>query len=118
VTMRRVAAFDTTRSQVLGAEVAVADRWWTRLTGLLFRPHLRQGEGLLLKPCRAVHTCGMRYPIDVAYLDADGAIVGLWHEVPPGLRLPWCRAAASVLELPARTFAATGAQVGDLVRME
>jgi len=118
VKMRTVAAVDATRARTLGRQVAVADRWTSRLRGLLFRPRLRAGEGLLLAPCRAIHTIGMRYPIDVVYLAATGEIVRLWHEVPPGKRLPWCRAAASVLELPPGTLAEAEAGVGDLVRID
>ncbi len=104
-----------TRSRTLGTRVALANRWWPRLRGLLFRPPLRSGEGLLLAPCRAVHTYGMKYPIDVAYLDASGRIVALYPSLAPGHRTSWHAAAASVLELPAGTLASTGTEVGDLV---
>lgn len=54
--------------EVLGP-VEVADTYWRRLRGLLGRDGV---EGaLLLRPASSVHTIGMRFAIDVAYLDRD-----------------------------------------------
>lgn len=113
--MRLVGARNATREVFLGDRVILADRWWLRLRGLLLRPPLRPGEGLLLAPCRAVHMAGMRYPIDVAFLSADGEVVALYPRLEPGARTAWHRTARSALELPAGTFAATGTTVGDIV---
>ncbi|HLO94144.1 MAG TPA: DUF192 domain-containing protein, partial [Burkholderiaceae bacterium] len=54
-----------------------ARSFWQRLGGLLVRPRLGAGEGLLLKPCNSVHTCFMRYAIDVIYLDREGRVLKL-----------------------------------------
>lgn len=61
--------------------VWLADRWPARLRGLLGREPLAPcaREGLLLTPCGAIHTIGMRYALDVVFLDEEGAIVG-WRE--------------------------------------
>src|SRR3989449_5933676 len=72
-----------TRGRVLGTRIAVADRWWLRLRGLLGRPPLGAGGGVLLTPCRAVHTFGLSYPVDVAFLDRRGAVVALYHRLAP-----------------------------------
>lgn len=82
-------------------EVLLADRFSTRLIGLLGRPGLSVREGMLMTPCRSIHTLGMRFPIDVLFLDEAGAIL----EQRIGVR-PWrtCLAppaTAMVLELAA-----------------
>lgn len=41
---------------------AVAATRWQRRVGFPGRRHLPPGQGLLLVPCRAVHTIGMRFP--------------------------------------------------------
>ena len=97
--------------------VRVADTWWGRLRGLLGRPPLKAGEGLLIVPCRGVHMFGMRYPIDVAFLDRAGRVVALCHRLPPGGRSPYVRAARSALELPAGTLAAAGITEGDMLTL-
>ncbi len=55
--------------------VSVADNWFTRFKGLMFRKTLPAGEGLLLKNCSAIHCCFMRFPIDVVYLDKEMRVV-------------------------------------------
>jgi uncharacterized membrane protein (UPF0127 family) len=84
---------------LLGFTVPVADRRVARLFGLAFLARERAGEGLLIPRCRSVHTFGMRFPVDLVFLDADGRVVELRREVPPR-RLVRCPAADSVLELP------------------
>lgn len=59
----------------VASSVGVAASWWQRLRGLIARAPLRRGEGLLLLECASVHTIGMRYAIDVAFLDAGGRVV-------------------------------------------
>lgn len=70
-----------------------------RLLGLLGRatpPGSR--TGLWLSPCRAIHTWGMRYAIDVAFIGADGRVLRVDRQVGPG-RLRHCKGARSVIEL-------------------
>lgn len=58
---------------------------------------------------------GMRFPIDVAFLDRRGGVVASYHALAPGRRTRWHRAAADALELPAGTLAATGTVEGDTI---
>lgn len=92
--------------------VWLADDWVGRLRGLLGRAPLAAGEGLLLEPCDGVHTCWMRYPIDVLFLDRNRRVLG-WRECVP----PWraCRqgGARSTLELHAGGLAALRPVLGE-----
>lgn len=70
-----------------------------RLRGLLCRarpPGPR--TGLWLSPCFAIHTLGMRYGIDVAFIDAEGCVLRLARNLRPG-RMALCLRAKSVIEL-------------------
>lgn len=111
--MNHVGFTNVTRGRVLGTWIAVADRWWQRLRGLLGRSPLSAGAGLLLQPCRAVHMFGMRYAVDVAFLDRRGSVVAVYHRLAPGQRSRWHQGAAYALELPAGTLAMTGTREGD-----
>ncbi|HEX6644532.1 MAG TPA: DUF192 domain-containing protein, partial [Gemmatimonadales bacterium] len=93
--------------------VTLADTLWRRLRGLSGRSGLAEGEGLMLVPCRAVHMFGMRFPIDVAFLDRDGTVVATYPSLGPGARTRYHREARSALELPAGTLDATGTRAGD-----
>jgi uncharacterized membrane protein (UPF0127 family) len=113
--VRYVQVWNPDRHAILGTRVGVADGWWHRLVGLSGRRELATGEGLLLRPCRAVHMFRMRFPLDVAFLDTCGRVVALYGRLTPGARTRWHRDAADALELPAGTFAATGTAEGDMV---
>ena len=111
--MRTVRAWNATREVELGDRVAVAETHWTRLRGMLGRPEPRTGEGLLLRPCRAVHMYGMRFPLDVAFLTDEGRIVGLYPDLSPSRRSGIHRDANAALELPAGRLRETGTEIGD-----
>ena len=113
--MRSVRVANRTRGVILGTRVAVADRWWLRLRGLLGRSELGEGEGLLLRPCKAIHMAGMAFPLDVGFLDAEGRLIAMYPHLPPRARTRWHLRARQALELPAGTFAATGSDLGDVL---
>lgn len=115
--MRMARVWNGTRNSLLGESVRVADRFWPRLRGLLLRPRLEPGQGLALVPCKAVHMWGVRYPIDVAFMDAGDRVVAVHPELAPWRRTPFHRPARWALELPAGTLAATGTTVGDEVSL-
>ena len=103
------------RGSVLGTRIVLADRWWSRLRGLIGRSGLADGEGLILRPCRAVHMLWMSFPLDVAFLDRRGGVVASYHALPPGGRTRWHTDARDTLELPAGTLARTGTVNGDTI---
>jgi uncharacterized membrane protein (UPF0127 family) len=86
------------------------------MRGLLGRRALPSGEGLLLRPAGSVHTAFMRFPIDVVFLDTDGAVVGIAPELRPW-RAAGRRGARAVLELPAGECERRGLRTGDRVEV-
>ena len=98
---------------VIGMRLRVADSAWLRLRGLLGHPEPRQGEGLLIEPSNGIHTVGMRYPIDVLFVDRDGIVLRCERALPPLRFLPWVRGGRRVLELPAGTIDSTATTEGD-----
>lgn len=101
-----------TRNTVLATRMEVADSSPKRNKGLLGRSRLAPGEGLWIIPCEAVHTIGMKFPIDLVYLDGKNRIKKLCAEVPPW-RLSACLSAHSVLELPPGAIRDTETCPGD-----
>nr|MDA8233868.1 DUF192 domain-containing protein [Clostridia bacterium] len=85
----------------------------SRLVGLLNRKALAPGEGLLIKPCQAVHTCFMRFAIDVIFLDQDYRVVGLVENIKPFRFSPFFNQGVMALELPAGTVKETDTQLGN-----
>jgi uncharacterized membrane protein (UPF0127 family) len=95
---------------------AVADNPLTRLKGLLGRKGLEPGEGLLLRPASSVHTCFMRFTIDVVFLDRELQVVGLAENLRPW-RAAVRRGAKAVLELPGGECARRGIRPGDRLEL-
>jgi uncharacterized protein len=104
---------DRTRSAV-ALEVDVAASRATRRRGLLGRESLGSTEGLLLSPCKAVHTVGMRFPIDVIFIDRDGRVVRIVPALAPW-RIAMSARAKAVIELAAGQAAASDIRIGDLL---
>jgi uncharacterized protein len=113
--MQLLRVMNTRLHRELGTRIRVADRWLSRLRGMLARPAPRPGEGLMLTPCSSVHMYGMRYSLDVAFLDMEGKVVGMYHSLGPGARTRWHRNATYALELPSGTLEESGTSVGDLL---
>ncbi|MGK2947801.1 MAG: DUF192 domain-containing protein [Acidimicrobiales bacterium] len=98
------------RDGVVLASLEVADDRSARRKGLLGRDGI--DGALLLEPARSVHTLGMRFPIDVAWLDADLVVLRTATMARQRMSRPVLRA-HSVLEAEAGCFAHWGLAVGD-----
>ena len=97
-----------------GVRIAEARGARARLLGLALLAEIDAREALLLRRCRSVHTFGMRFAIDVVFLDERARVVGVRHHVAPG-RIVRCRRAAAALETRAGEswrFVAGGRLVG------
>lgn len=99
--------------EIIGGQVYLAANFFCRLRGLLFRKELKEGEGLLLVPCRQVHTFLMSFVIDVLFLDKAGLVIEILPEMTPGRISPLVQGAYQVLELPAGTVKRKGLQKGE-----
>ena len=113
--MRLVRVTNTRLGYDLGARIRMADSWLARLRGMLARPEPVTGEGLFLTPCSSVHMFGMRFPLDVAFLDRRGTVIAMYPSLAPGSRTRWHRNAAHALELPNGALSRSGTAVGDLL---
>ena len=111
-------AVNCSRGTVLANEAAVAAKSWSRMRGLLGRRQLEPGEGLLLVPCRGVHTFGMAYPIDVVHLDDEGLVRLVVRRLKPWRLGPLVWGARMVLELPADSAAACAGERLSLLPLE
>jgi len=96
------------------ASAEIAESRPDRRRGLLGRDDL--DGALVLRPCRWVHTIGMRFPVDVAYLDRDDIVVKTArmqrHRV--GVPVPMAR---TVIEARGGAFARWGLRVGDRIEI-
>jgi len=115
--MRRLRVHNSSRETLLADRAQIADSSKTRKIGLLKHDRLEAGDGLWITPCEGVHTVGMKFPIDVLFLDKQRKVVKI-RPAMPRWRMAACLWAHSVLELPSGTAAATRTARGDQLVLE
>lgn len=97
-----------------GLEVREARGFGARLIGLAGLAAAPRGLGLLLPGTRSAHTFGMRFDLDVVWLDRSGGVVRVDHRVPPA----WvrsCRRAAGCWRCRAATPPTPASRSGPLL---
>lgn len=96
------------------ASTEIAESRSERRRGLLGRDDL--DGALVLRPCRWVHTVGMRFPLDVAYLDRDGVVIKTARMQSHRVGVP-VLTARTIIEARAGAFARWGLRVGDHIEI-
>ena len=102
---------------VIAQEVEVARSFFKRLKGLMFRKEMKHGTAMLLAPCPQIHTCFMRFALDVLFLDQDGKVVRVMENLKPWRLSPIVYHATQTLEMPAGTLQGC-VKAGTQVRFE
>lgn len=108
--------YNVTQKAVLSDRCRFANSVWKRLVGLLNRKTLAPGEGLLFDRCFGIHTIGMRFPIDVLFLDQDLRVLRTVEALPP-VRTCAVKRAVYVLELPVGSIRQTHTEAGDQIQL-
>ena len=110
-------AINLTKNKELSCNVTEACSLFDRMKGLLGRQGLEPGESLWIKPCNSIHTVGMKFVIDAAFLDSRNIVVKVKNELSAN-RIPGIYfRASSVLELPAGILKETDTEVGDRIEI-
>lgn len=103
------------RNRIFIGKVRVADNFLTRLKGLLGRKPLSTFQGLLLKPCKQVHTIGMRYPLSIWYIDKELKVIKIVDNLQPYKISPYVKDSLLIIEFPSNWAQITGSREGDLL---
>lgn len=83
-----------------------------RLGGLLVLAPLKVNQALWITPCNSVHTFGMKYALDLVYIDKHNQVRGLVNSLKPW-RMSFCLHAKAVMELTAGSLQFLDIQRGD-----
>ena len=115
--MAKLRVRNLSKGTTLADRADIADTSKKRKTGLLKHTRLEPGEGLWISPCEAVHTVGMKFPIDVLFLDKKRRVIKIRPEMPRW-RFAGALRAHSVLELPSGAAAGAKTAPGDQLEFE
>ncbi|HEV7998615.1 MAG TPA: DUF192 domain-containing protein [Planctomycetaceae bacterium] len=88
---------ETGRTVVENCELA--DTYWSRLVGWQLRAVPTVGRGLLLVPCASVHTCLLRFALDLVMLDRSGRVLAVRRGIRPWRAVLAPRGTHAVLEM-------------------
>lgn len=107
-----VALMNERTRQFVASSVEVAGTRNTRRRGLLGRDRLDETSAMLLAPCTGVHTVGMRFAIDVIFVDRQGYVVKVVRDLKPW-RIALASRAHAVIEMPAGSLRWGQVLIGD-----
>lgn len=102
--------------QVVVSNVSLADNFWTRLSGYMFRssPHL---PGILFEPAPGIHTFFMSFPIDVVFMDKANRVIKIYRGMRPWRHTWFHFNSTRVLEVPAGQIPGT-LREGDVLEVQ
>jgi len=75
--------------EIAGVRAEVAETFAERARGLIGRSGLKDGTGMLIRRCNAIHTFFMRFPIDATFLDGEGKVVKVVRNISPWRFMVW-----------------------------
>ena len=106
---------NSTKGTTIASSAELATTYSQRRQGLLGRSSLKEEEGLIIRPCKGVHSFGMKFPIDVAYVSKEGKVIHIISPLFPNKLGPLMLRAAWVLELPQGVLLRTKTVLGDTI---
>ena len=89
---------NTRANEIILSNVQEAKTSYTAKTGLLNQEGLLKNEGLLIHNCPSIHMFGMKFPINVYFLDRGFETVAIFENVPVGTFTPHVADAFYALE--------------------
>lgn len=109
---------NATKNTTITTTEEIANTFLKRLKGLLGRSDLPEGHGMLIYPCKQIHSFFMKFPFDAIFLTRDNRVVFFMEDIKPNITSPFISKAYSVLELPAGTIRKTKTEYGDILKRQ
>lgn len=105
-----------TKNTTIAFNARIADNFLTRLIGLLLTSRLDRGDALIISSCNRIHTIGMKYPIDVIFLDQNYKVVKIAFNLS-SCKISTCLNASYVIEMPSGIGRSSRTGIGDMIAM-
>lgn len=107
--------YNVNKENVVLENVKLANSFLEKLKGLMGRKKLNKSEGLMLLSCNSIHTCFMRFPIDVVFLNMDHEVIAMKEGVKPWRMVNFVKKAYITVEMAEGTIVYKKVEVGDLL---
>lgn len=117
IKIHRQAASKKGTSSKLKLRIKMADTYFSRLIGLIGKKQMDKNEGLLLKKCKSIHTIGMRYNLDLVFMDKTGKVLKCVEGIKP-FRAASAKGAYYALELNQGVIQIQGIKVNEQLKLQ
>jgi uncharacterized membrane protein (UPF0127 family) len=107
--------YNVTKENTVVVDLKIAKSFKERLLGLMFKRRMNRNEGLLILGCRSIHTCFMRFAIDVVFMDINHRVICLKKRIKPWRLGGFVPKAYMTLELPEDTINRKNISLGDVL---
>lgn len=97
--------------------IYLADTFFARFKGLMFKKEMAEDEGLLISSCNSIHTFCMHFSIDTVFLDGLSRVVYVLEGLKPYRLSPIIWESEYVLELNSKTVGSLGIFKGDFIKL-
>ena len=104
------------KNTIIADKAELADSFLKRIKGLLGRRDFQKGQALIFKDASLVHTFGMRFTIDVLFVNRRNIVVAALEDLKP-FRLSGIHPFSDVIELPQGTIQSSATTKGDLIQI-
>lgn len=108
--------FNKTKKQTLVFEAQVADNFFLRLKGLMFKRSMADSAALLFYHTYSIHTFFMRFPLDIVFLNKKMQVVKFYEALSPG-KIVFCFFSYLVVELPPHKISRKNLEIGDVLEL-
>ncbi|MEM7816517.1 MAG: DUF192 domain-containing protein [Candidatus Aenigmatarchaeota archaeon] len=105
-----------TKSIVIVKNAKIADTFFKRLLGFMFRKKIGEEEALIFYNASSIHMCFMFFLLDIVFLDKDMRVIKVYPNLKPW-RFAFCFKASIVIELPPGKISKTNLEIGDVLNI-
>ncbi len=102
---------------LIAERILTLDRQFHQTLQMLNRSGIPGNSALWINPCNGIYTVGMKYPVDIAFLDKNGIVVKILRDFPPDCFADSGPSAISAIELPNGRLSETDTRLGDLLEL-
>jgi uncharacterized membrane protein (UPF0127 family) len=110
--------YNVTKKNTVVENLRIAKNFKERFWGLMFKKRIPANEGLMLLDCNGIHTCFMRFAIDVVFMDINHQVISIKEKIKPWKKSGFIKKAYITLELPAGTINNKDITLGDILILD
>ncbi len=107
----------TKNNIVITENAELADTFFSRFRGLMFRKAIDNDYALYITPCNQIHMLNMNFAIDAVYLDKSGTVIKTDTDIQPGTICKTVKNAKSVIEFKSNSASKLGIKNGDKIKI-